>query len=90
MKQDDNKPAQSALERMQASNENGVTKEEQEKLGYRTKAATQWVAHYIRVTELKEQFIASNPDDLFTAEIAEKLLVESWETKEDTKKSVGI
>lgn len=80
----------SALERMQASNENGVTKEDAEKLGYRTKAATQWVAHYVRVSELKEAYMAANPEGLFTAEIAEKLLVESWETKEDTKKSVGI
>lgn len=80
----------SALERMQASSESGVTKEEAEKLGYRTKAAAQWVAHYIKVAELKEAFSKSNPDDLFTAEVAEKLLVESWETKEDTKKSVGI
>ena len=79
-----------ALERMQASNENGITKEDQEKLGYRTKASAQWVAHYIRVAELKEQFMADNPEGLFTAKVAEKLLVESWETKEDTKQSVGI
>lgn len=80
----------SALERMQASNENGVTKEDAEKLGYRTKAAAQWVAHYIRVAELKAEYMAANPEALFTAELAEKLLVDSWETKEDTKKSVGI
>ena len=81
---------QSAIERMQASNEHGATKEDQEKKVYRTKASAQWVAHYIRVAELKEAYLAENPDVLFTAEIAEKILVEAWEDKEDTKKSVGI
>lgn len=81
---------QSAIERMQASNEHGATKEDQEKKAYRTKASAQWVAHYIRIAELKEEYMRENPDVLFTAEVAEKLLVESWEAKEDTKKSVGI
>lgn len=81
---------QSAIERMQASNEHGVTKEDAEKLAYRTKAAQQWVAHYIKVSEVKAKFLEENPDLVFTAEIAEQLLVESWEDKEDTKKTAGI
>ena len=81
---------QSAIERMQASNEHGATKEDQEKKAYRVKASSQWVAHYIRIAELKEAYLKENPDVLFTAELAEKLLVESWESKEDVKKSVGI
>lgn len=80
----------SAIERMQKSNEHGVTKEDAEKLAYRTKASTQWVAHYIRVAELKAQYLAENPDGVFTAEIAEQMLIESWEAKEDTKKSTAI
>ena len=81
---------QTALERMQASNEHGITKEQQEKLGYRTKASAQWVAHYIKVADLKEAFMKENPEALFTAKVAEELLVTSWETKEETKESVGI
>ena len=51
----------------------------------RKRAAGQWISHYIAVTKLKEEFLASGgkPEE-FTKTTAEKLLLASWDISRET------
>ncbi len=64
------------------NSDNGASSEDQKG---RERAAGQWVSHFIAVTKIKENFLASDgkPEE-FTKKLAEKLLVAEWDVKRDT------
>ncbi len=68
------------------------TSTDKDKSEGRAKASQQWISHYIVVSDIKTAWSKDpeNKDKVFTAKLAEQLLVEHWNAKEEVKQSVGI
>ena len=68
------------------------TSTDKDKSEGRNRASQQWISHYIVVSDIKNEWSKDpeNKDKVFTAKLAEELLVEHWNTKEDVKQSIGI
>jgi len=57
---------------------------------YRRQKARDFVTGYKTVLALKDEFVAENPDNVFTEEVAIELLFQKWSLTAEVKKTEGI